>query len=58
MTDSKYPNKPLAPWVPKSMRDSGVNLDPICGEVGNASASEVAGLDAAFAPITAPKVKP
>jgi len=30
MANDKYPNKPLADWIPRSMRDSGVNLDPEC----------------------------
>ncbi|HEY4777341.1 MAG TPA: hypothetical protein VIH56_06745 [Candidatus Acidoferrales bacterium] len=55
MTDSKYPNKPLAPWIPKSMRDSGANLDECCEGAGTASASEVAGLDEAFTPLNADK---
>ncbi len=29
MTDTKYPSKPLAPWIPKSMRDQGAELDPV-----------------------------
>ena len=52
MTDTKYPDKPLQPWVPKSMRDSGVNLDEVCGEVGNASATDSMGMDKVFSPIT------
>jgi hypothetical protein len=55
MTDSKYPNKPLAPWIPKSMRNSGADLDPCCEGAGNASASEAAGLDKAFDPLNADK---
>jgi hypothetical protein len=36
MASDKYPNKPLADWIPKSMRDSGVNLDEGCGDIGQA----------------------
>jgi hypothetical protein len=55
MTD--YPDKPLQPWVPKSMRNSGADLDPCCEGAGTATASEAAGMDAVFNPITT-KEKP
>jgi hypothetical protein len=34
-------NKPLAPWVPTSQRDSGVNLDDGCGDIEQASAGSI-----------------
>lgn len=36
--ETKYPNKPLQSWVPKSMRDSGVYLDEGCGDIEQAEA--------------------
>jgi len=30
--------KEIAAWVPKSQRDSGVNLDEGCGDIGQAEA--------------------
>jgi hypothetical protein len=29
--DNQFPHKALADWIPKSQRDSGVNLDEGCG---------------------------
>jgi hypothetical protein len=48
MADTKYPDKPLQPWVPKSMRDSGANLDDGCGDIEQAEAgsTETYGSDA------------
>lgn len=49
MDDTKYPDKPLAEWVPKSMRDGGINLDEGCPEIKQAEAG--LGLDRAIAEI-------
>jgi hypothetical protein len=59
MTDAKsYPNKSLQPWIPKSMRDSGAELETGC-EITTADAvNAAAGMDKAFAPLTADKGKP
>jgi hypothetical protein len=51
MANEKYPNKPLAPWVPKSQRDSGTNLDEGCGDIRTASATAAMGMDKIFNPI-------
>jgi hypothetical protein len=53
MTD--YPNKPLAPWIPKSMRNSGQDLDEMCDGGGNASATDAMDMDPAFDPLYADK---
>jgi hypothetical protein len=41
-------NRPMAPWIPQSQRDSGVNLDEVCGQVEQAEAgsTETFGSDA------------
>jgi hypothetical protein len=49
MDDTKYPNKPLQPWVPRSQRDGGINLDEGCPEIEQAEAG--LGLDRAIAEI-------
>jgi hypothetical protein len=53
MATDNYPDKPLQPWVPRSMRDSGVNLDDGCN-LSQAEAGE--GFDKAVARLE--KVKP
>jgi hypothetical protein len=42
-------NRPMAPWIPQSQRDSGVNLDEVCGQVEQAEAGKA--LDQAFTKI-------
>jgi hypothetical protein len=49
MDDTKYPDKPVAEWVPRSMRDSGLNLDKGCPEIEQAAGG--LGLDRAIAEI-------
>jgi hypothetical protein len=48
MADTKYPDKPMQSWVPKSMRDSGANLDLGCGDIEQAEggSTETYGSDA------------
>jgi hypothetical protein len=48
MANDTYPNKPMQPWIPKSQRDSGMNLDQGCGEIETSSANEVIGVDEVF----------
>jgi hypothetical protein len=51
MANDTYPNKPLAPWIPKSQRDSGLNLDEGFPEIESSSANEVMAVDEIFAPL-------
>lgn len=48
MANDTYPNKPLQPWIPKSQRNSGTQLDEGCGEIEQASASATMSMDEVF----------
>jgi len=39
-------NKPLAPWVPRSMRNSGTDLDETCPEIEQAEAGDSTQIEA------------
>jgi hypothetical protein len=40
-------NRPVADWVPRSMRNSGTNLDETCPEIEQASAGSTESFDSA-----------
>ena len=48
MANDTYPNKPLQPWIPKSQRNSGTQLDEGCGEIEQASHSATMSMDEVF----------
>jgi hypothetical protein len=55
--DNKYPDKPMQPWIPRSQRDSGLNLDEGCGDIETSEANEVIGVDEIFAALGSKKEK-
>jgi hypothetical protein len=57
MANENYPTKPLAPWIPKSQRDSGQNLDEGCPEIEQASAAAAMDVDPIFTPLGIKKEK-
>lgn len=57
MANENYPTKPLAPWIPRSQRDSGLNLDEGCSEIETNEANAVMGVDEIFTPLGSKKEK-